>query len=47
MNKYTYPKKEFDKKDVNFMYVFFDNGDYISINGSEVVELEIRLYDRL
>lgn len=47
MNKYTYPKKKFDKKDVNFMYVLFDNGDYISINGSEVIDLKISLYDRL
>ncbi len=47
MNKYTYPKKKFDKKDVEFMYVFFDNGDFISLNGNEVVDLEISLYDRL
>lgn len=47
MNKYTYPKKKFDKKNVSFMYVLFDNGDYISINGSEVIDLKISLYDRL
>jgi len=47
MNKYTYPKKKFDKKDVEFMYVFFDNGDFISLNRNEVVDLEISLYDRL
>ncbi len=45
--EYTYPKKKFDKKDIIFMYLFFDNGDYISLNGSEVVDIKINLYDRL
>lgn len=47
MSKYTYPKKKFAKKDVEFMYLFFDNGDYFSLHGSEVVDLKLNLYDRL
>lgn len=45
--KYIYPKKKFNKKDIDFMYLFFDNGDYFSLHGSEVVDLKLNLYDRL
>lgn len=47
MSKYIYPKKKFNKKDVDFMYLFFDNGDYFSLHGSEVVDMKLNLYDRL
>lgn len=45
--EYIYPKKKFNKKDVDFMYLFFDNGDYFSLHASEVVDLKLNLYDRL
>ncbi len=45
--EYVYPKKQYEKKDIEFMYLFFDNGDYVSLNGSEVVEIKVNLYDRL
>lgn len=45
--KYIYPKKKFSKKDIEFMYLFFDNGDYFSLHGSEVIDLKLNLYDRL
>lgn len=47
MSKYIYPKKKFNKKDIDFMYLFFDNGDYFSLHASEVVDLKLNLYDRL
>jgi len=45
--EFTYPKKKFEKKDIDFMYLFFDNGDYVSLDGREVVDIKINLYDRL
>lgn len=45
--EYVYPKKKFEKKDIDFMYLFFDNGDYVSLHGSEVVDIQLKLYDRL
>ncbi len=45
--EYTYPKKKFKKNDINHLYVYFDNGDFISLNGSELIDLKINLYDRL
>lgn len=45
--EYIYPKKKFEKKDINFLYLFFDNGDYISLHGSEVIDIKVNLYDRL
>lgn len=45
--EYVYHKKKFEKKDIDFMYLFFDNGDYVSLHGSEVVDIQLKLYDRL
>lgn len=44
---YTYPKRTYDKKDVKFMYMFFDNGDYLSIKGMEIADISINVYDKL
>ena len=44
---YTYPKRKYKKSDVKFMYVFFDNGDHVSLDGKEIAELSINVYDRL
>ena len=46
-NIYTYTKMQYVKDDVKEMYLFFDNGDYLSIDGSEVVDIFVNVYDRL
>lgn len=46
-NVYTYPKRKYDKKEVSFMYMFFDNDDYVSVNGSEVVDMSVKVCDKL
>ena len=46
-NTYFFPKFEYKKKDIEFMYIIFDNNDYVSISGKEVVDIEINTYDRL
>lgn len=45
--EYKIKKKDFKKEDIEFMNVFFDNGDYLPISGTEVVDISIQLYDRL
>jgi hypothetical protein len=45
--EYKFSKKEFKKANVGSMYVFFDNGDYVQIQGEEILDLSIKLYDRL
>lgn len=47
MFEYFTPKKKFKKKDFEFMYLFFDNGDYFSLHGCEIAEIQLKLYDRL
>lgn len=47
VSEYVYPKKKFEKSNIEFMYLFFDNGDYVSLDGKEVVEIKVNLYDRL
>ena len=44
---YTCPKKEYTKKLVSFLYMFFDNGDYFEIKGSELIDINIKTYDQL
>lgn len=44
---YFYPKRKFTKNDISFMYIFFENGDFVSINGNEVYNISISVYDRL
>ena len=45
--EYRMPKKEFKKEDIDFMRVFFNNGDYFPIGGKEIEEVSVKLYDRL
>lgn len=45
--EYTVKKSIFEKKGVNFLYVFFENGDYISLDGSELVAISVDVYDKL
>ncbi|MBD5101015.1 MAG: hypothetical protein HDT29_07220 [Clostridiales bacterium] len=45
--EYTIAKNDFNKQDVNFLYLFFENGDYLSIDGSELIDLSFNVYDKL
>lgn len=45
--KYIYPKKQIDKNEINHLLLVFDNGDYLEIKGSELINLKINTYDRL
>lgn len=45
--EYTIAKNNFNKQDVNFLYLFFENGDYLSIDGSELIDLSFNVYDKL
>ena len=44
---FTYPKIKYNKKDVRYMYMFFDNGDYLIVKGMEIVDISINVYDKL
>lgn len=45
--EYTVKKTNFGKKYTRFMYVFFENGDYITIDGSELLNISVNVYDKL
>lgn len=45
--QYTISKNFFNLKDAKLLYVFFENGDFLSLGGSELVEYSIKLYDKL
>lgn len=45
--EYTIKKTNFNNKYTKYMYVFFENGDYISIDGSELLKNTVNVYDRL
>ena len=44
---YTCPKTDFSKMNISSMYLFFMNGDYVSIEKNEILGVSIRLYDSL
>ena len=46
-NKYYVPKGFMTKKDVRFMYLFFDNGDYVTLDKSEFIDFDFIFYDKL
>lgn len=46
-NYYFYPKMKYTKNEVSFMYIFFENGDFLEIKGSEIVNFSISVYDKL
>lgn len=35
------------KNGISFAYLFFDNGDYVEVKASEIINLSINTYDRL
>ena len=46
--KYTFPKRRFSSESVIYkMHIFFKNGDFIQINKSEIIDINLRFYDRL
>lgn len=45
--EYYVKKKEFKKEDIEYIEIFFDNGDCIPISKTEVVDISTRLYDKL
>lgn len=46
-NRYQYPKRTYTKNNVSSMYIFFENGDFLEIAGSEIYDLQINTYDKL
>lgn len=46
-NNYFYPKIKYTKNDVSFMYLFFENGDFLEIKNSEIINFSINVYDKL
>lgn len=46
-NIYFYPKMKYTKNEVSFMYIFFENGDFLEIKGSEIFNFSINVYDKL
>ncbi len=46
-NKYFFPKMKYTKNEVSFMYLFFENGDFLEIKSSEIFNFSINVYDKL
>lgn len=46
-NNYFIPKMKYKKNDVSRMYLFFENGDFLEIKGSEIFNFSINVYDKL
>jgi len=47
MMEYKIKKKQFEKQDIEFMRIFFDNGDYLPISKAEILDISVRLYNQL
>lgn len=45
--EYSVKKKEVKKEDIEYIEIFFDNGDCLSIPKTEIIDISIRLYDNL
>jgi len=45
--EYTINKTNFSKKKTKELCIQFDNGDYVSVDGSELARLSVNTYDRL
>ena len=44
---YTYPKRKYTKNMISFLYLLFDNGDFVTVKAPEVIRLSVTVYDRL
>ena len=45
--EYKIKKEDFKKKDIEFAYILFNNGDYLPISKIEIVDISVNLYDTL
>lgn len=45
--EYTVAKKVYKKEDIAYIEVVFDNGDFVPLGGEEILDISIRLYDKL
>lgn len=45
--QYTYPKQRFTAKGIQFIQVFFANGDYFEIPKREIIDIDVQFYDNL
>ncbi len=45
--EYVIKKANFNKKKIRGAYVFFENGEYVSLDGSELVDISVNVYDNL
>ena len=45
--KYYYKKNFLSPKKVDFVQIFFDNGDFITLNKSEIVDFNFEFYDKM
>ncbi len=45
--EYTVNKTNFSKKKTKRLCVLFDNGDYVSVDGTELASISVNTYDRL
>lgn len=47
MTEYVCSKKKFEKKEIEKVYIFFKNGDFLKIRKNEIMDIDVRLYDNL
>lgn len=45
--EYYVKKREFKKENIEYIEIFFDNGDYFPISKTEIIDISTRLYDKL
>ena len=45
--EYTHPKMPIDIRHVEEMHIVFDNGDFVVLTKREILQIDLRLYDRL
>lgn len=45
--EYSVKKNEFKKEKIEYIEMFFNNGDYIIISKTEIIDISTRLYDKL
>ena len=45
--QYYFPKFKYTRNDVSYIYLTFENGDFLQIKSSEIINLSINVYDRL
>lgn len=46
-NCFTYNKIKYERNDVLYIDIFFDNGDYINLEPQEIIDVSLNTYDKL